>query len=426
MSSVTISDNRPESEVNNPINILMVEDNRADVVLTQYIIDKGMFNHDLNVTQDGYKAIEHLKSCLEENGPSLPDLVILDLNLPKMGGIEFLQAVREIPELKELKVAVLTTSENPDELQALEELDVLCCMSKPANKRELGRLIEQFQPGSESNSAETKRKKRDTLFSLPEYNPEDSDSAELDENCFLDDEETTEEFFQEHSASTVLLIEDNLADAKLISKRLSMEFPNQFQIVHKSTLKEATTFLKEIKVDVITLDLGLPDALGMEAFEGIRKVTEETPIVVLTGVDDASYALEAVKRGAQDYLVKDAKKYGDVLGRILRYAIERKKVERVVQHSLKLEQNTLREVLDEAPLHIIRIDSRLRVKDINPMVVNTSKIPESEILGQDVLNLMPDLDRTKLEQLVKAGLTYNIQQLKVSKLLIDLYRCMVV
>ena len=49
MSSVTISDNRPESEVNNPINILMVEDNRADVVLTQYIIDKGMFNHDLNV-----------------------------------------------------------------------------------------------------------------------------------------------------------------------------------------------------------------------------------------------------------------------------------------------------------------------------------------------------------------------------------------
>lgn len=381
-----------------PIKILMVEDNRADVVLTQNAIGDTGFNHDLHVVQDGQKALEYLFHCLNSDPQKLPDLVILDLNLPRVNGLEVLQKIRSDSSLKNLSVAVMTSADSPSALSELENLEILCCLTKPASKIDLDALIESLY---------RYRELKNEPFEGNLENPVNSD---------IDTEDTTEELQLGPKTSTVLLIEDSAADAVLISKRLAIEFPDQFQIIHKSTLREGIELLKEIKVDVITLDLGLPDAIGMQAFERVKLVSEDTPIVVLTGVDDSDLALEAVKHGAQDYLVKDPKRYGDVLGRILLYAIARKRAEKVVQHSLKLEQNTLREVLDEAPLHIIRIDSNLRIKDVNPMVVRTARLEETELNGQDILSIFPDFDREKLEQLVKAGLTYHNQQLKVTRL----------
>ncbi|MCB9471038.1 MAG: response regulator [Candidatus Obscuribacterales bacterium] len=394
-----------------PIKILMVEDNRADVVLAQHVIDRIRVAHDMHVVQDGQTALEYLSECLESDCRNLPDLIILDLNLPRANGVEVLRKIRSDDSLKGLNVAVLTTTDSADELSELKNLDVLCCLTKPAHIDDLDQLFSSYYPVRKTNG----RNGCNTVV-VDAVDTENLNSNSSASKPDSESEDTTEELKLGPRSATVLLIEDSAADAMLISKRLTMEFPDQFQVIHKSTLREGIELLKEIKVDVITLDLGLPDAMGMQAFEKVKLLSEDTPIVVLTGVDDSAVALEAVKRGAQDYLVKDPKRYGDVLGRILLYAIERKRAEKVVQHSLKLEQNTLREVLDEAPLHIIRIDSDLRIKDVNPMVVKAAGIHEDNLLGQDILSIFPDFDREKLEELVKAGLTYHNQQLKVSRL----------
>ena len=392
----------------NPIKILMVEDNRADAVLTTYAIDKNRFNHDLHTVNDGQKALEYLFQCLESNPENLPHLILLDLDLPKKNGLEVLEQIRQNSKLKNLGVAILSSNLGQSVFSdKLKNLDVLGCLSKPPLKKELEDLIEPFYRQVLPPAAATTTESRKNTVEQ-EKSPEITSKSE--------EEETTEELKLSLRSSTVLLIEDNKADALLISKRLTMQFPERFQILHKATLKEGIELLKEVRVDVITLDLGLPDAVGMQAFEKVKRVSEDTPIVVLTGVDDADLALKAVKQGAQDYLVKDPKRYGDVLGRILLYAIERKRAEKVVQHSLKLEQNTLREVLDEAPLHIIRIDSNLRIKDVNPMVIKTARLEEADLLGQDIVNILPDLERTRLERLVRAGLTYHDHQLKISRL----------
>lgn len=124
----------------------------------------------------------------------------------------------------------------------------------------------------------------------------------------------------------VLLVEDNLGDARLLYEGLAEALPEQFQMTHARRLSEALEYLWEETCDVVLLDLGLPDSHGLDTLVVMRAQAPGVPIVVLTGFQDEALAVEALKGGAQDYLVKgqvDSK----LLGRCMRYAIVRKATE---------------------------------------------------------------------------------------------------
>src|SRR5271166_3519355 len=124
----------------------------------------------------------------------------------------------------------------------------------------------------------------------------------------------------------VLLVEDNLGDARLLYEGLEEALPQQFQMTHVRRLSEALEYLWGETCDVVLLDLGLPDSHGIDTLTVTRAQAPGVPIVVLTGFQDEAMAVEALKGGAQDYLVKgqvDSKQ----LGRCLRYAIVRKATE---------------------------------------------------------------------------------------------------
>jgi len=123
----------------------------------------------------------------------------------------------------------------------------------------------------------------------------------------------------------VLLIEDDLGDADLIIEFLELVKSTQFQITHHRCLQEVLQPRDQDAYDVILLDLSLPDSFGLETVEQVYNQFATTPIVILSGLEDESLATIAVKKGAQDYLVK-----GDfdsnLLVRSIRYAIERSKI----------------------------------------------------------------------------------------------------
>jgi signal transduction histidine kinase len=124
----------------------------------------------------------------------------------------------------------------------------------------------------------------------------------------------------------VLLVEDNLGDARLLYEGLAEALPEQFQMTHARRLSEALEYLWQETCDVVLLDLGLPDSHGLDTLVVTRAQAPGVPIVVLTGFQDEALAVEALKGGAQDYLVKgqvDSK----LLGRSMRYAIVRKATE---------------------------------------------------------------------------------------------------
>jgi PAS domain S-box-containing protein/putative nucleotidyltransferase with HDIG domain len=126
----------------------------------------------------------------------------------------------------------------------------------------------------------------------------------------------------------VVLIEDNPDDVAFLQDTLA-EMPFiKWELVHFSRLQEAQQQLQNggVQADVILLDLGLPDSQGPETFHQVRPLVQGIPIVVLSGLDDRELALNLVREGAQDYLVKGLVN-GELLLRTMRYSIERLKTE---------------------------------------------------------------------------------------------------
>lgn len=134
----------------------------------------------------------------------------------------------------------------------------------------------------------------------------------------------------------VLLVEDDIDYSSLLRRRLmgslNKDTELTFVVAQTGFLREAEKYTAEHAVDVVVLDLNLPDATGLETLERIRAVAPDAATIVLTGRNDQALATQAVKMGAQDYLFK-----GDfnteLLIRAIRYAIDRKESERALSQA---------------------------------------------------------------------------------------------
>ena len=129
-----------------------------------------------------------------------------------------------------------------------------------------------------------------------------------------------------HAVLDVLLIEDNPGDARLIREMLVEANAGPVRLTHVDRLAAGLEHLSQVHPDVILLDLGLPDSRGLDSFTRLRAAAPGVPVVVLSGLTDATLALRAVQAGAQDYLLKghvDA----EVVVRALRYAVEHMRIE---------------------------------------------------------------------------------------------------
>jgi serine phosphatase RsbU (regulator of sigma subunit) len=126
----------------------------------------------------------------------------------------------------------------------------------------------------------------------------------------------------EESPMNILLVEDNPGDARLLRETLREVPAAQFALAHVERLDQALQSLAEKRFDVVLLDLSLPDSQGLETCAKVHARAPRAPLVVLTGLDDETVAVQALQRGAQDYLVK-GQVDGNMLLRSMRYAIER-------------------------------------------------------------------------------------------------------
>jgi signal transduction histidine kinase len=121
---------------------------------------------------------------------------------------------------------------------------------------------------------------------------------------------------------SILLVEDNPGDARL-TRELLAEVPSfEFELEHADTMAKAITVLTGRKIDVVLLDLSLPDSHGVDGIAAVQRVSPTTPIVVLTGRSDDGVAIDVLQAGAEDYLIKGMGD-GQLMVRAIRYSIER-------------------------------------------------------------------------------------------------------
>jgi len=133
----------------------------------------------------------------------------------------------------------------------------------------------------------------------------------------------------------VLLVEDNLEDVTFLRRTLQRVSGTHFQLETVTRLSDASAKLKEGDIDVVLVDLTLPDSAGLETFHIIKSQARDTPVIVLSGLDDETVAVNAVHAGAEDYLVK-GRVDSQLITRAIIYAMERMESRRAL---LKAEEN---------------------------------------------------------------------------------------
>ena len=130
--------------MNEAIKILLVEDNEGDIFLTTSALKEGKIINEIAIKKDGQAAIDYLETLLTEKN-SLPNLILLDMNLPKKNGIEVLQHIKQNNKLKQIPVVMLTTSSYEEDIVKSYKNYANCYITKPVDARDFLRVIEQIE-----------------------------------------------------------------------------------------------------------------------------------------------------------------------------------------------------------------------------------------------------------------------------------------
>jgi len=128
-----------------PIEILLVEDNPGDVRLTQEVLNDGKVRNNMHVVKDGVDAISFLQQTGEYAGAPRPDIILLDLNLPKKDGREVLADIKADPDLKNIPIVVLTTSSAEQDIFRSYDLHANCYITKPVDLDQFIRVIRSIE-----------------------------------------------------------------------------------------------------------------------------------------------------------------------------------------------------------------------------------------------------------------------------------------
>ncbi|MFI4948201.1 MAG: EAL domain-containing protein [Alphaproteobacteria bacterium] len=193
-------------------------------------------------------------------------------------------------------------------------------------------------------------------------------------------------------SKTVLLIENNPGDVCWIREMFNERVAHDIELAHVQSMNEAEKHLAAHAVDIILLDLGLPDAQGLEAVRLTHASAPNVPLVVLTGLDDEALGAQALQEGAQDFLIKGQIETRGLL-RALRYAIERKSMEEDLFAEKERAQVTLNCIGDA----VICTDVRGNITFLNAVAEGMTGWPWQEAAGRPMAEVFRILDSVSRE-----------------------------
>ncbi len=122
--------------------ILLVDDNIGDVVLTREALDRAAFDNRVSIARDGVEALDFLRHAGIFTSAPRPDLVLLDINMPRKNGCEVLEEMRCDPALRMIPVVIFTSSESEEDIRRAYELGANCFVTKPVDVDEMDKVVE--------------------------------------------------------------------------------------------------------------------------------------------------------------------------------------------------------------------------------------------------------------------------------------------
>jgi diguanylate cyclase (GGDEF)-like protein/PAS domain S-box-containing protein len=220
---------------------------------------------------------------------------------------------------------------------------------------------------------------------------------------------------------SVLLIENNPDDVALIRRSLAPSQSFSASITHADTLRTGLECLKNDHIDVVLMDLGLPDGQGLDTFEQAFAAAAHVPIIILSGFDDEELAMQSVRKGAQDYFVK-GQVNDSLLRRAILYAIERKKMliaHKRTEERLRASEARLRNITAVIGEGIYVLDQEGRLQFLNAEAERLLGWTGAELKGRNFHDVVhyQKADHTPLAEdecpvlkTINAGRTYRTEE----------------
>ena len=128
-----------------PIEILLIEDSPGDARLTREALRDSKFQNNLNVVEDGVQALSYLRREDGYETATRPDIILLDLNLPRKGGREVLEEIKADPDLKRIPVVILTTSDDDADVLTSYDLHANCYITKPVDLSRFVTIVKSIE-----------------------------------------------------------------------------------------------------------------------------------------------------------------------------------------------------------------------------------------------------------------------------------------
>ena len=194
----------------------------------------------------------------------------------------------------------------------------------------------------------------------------------------------------------LLIVEDDLVDRKLL-ERLLAQSSLEMEVRGADCLAAGLEVLRKQAIDLVLLDLGLPDSQGMGSVKTLQALAPHIPIIVLSGLDDESTGTRAVQMGAQDYLTK-GQVDSNLLMRAIRYALERKHAERQLQ-ATELQYRT---IFENSAVAIMLADREQKLVSWNHFTEHLLAMGEDVLLGRHVKSLYPPSEWQRIRALERS------------------------
>jgi chemotaxis family two-component system response regulator Rcp1 len=290
------------------IEILHVEDNPTDAMIMQEVLSTGKLRNRVQVVGDGTEAMQFLRKMGKYVDVISPNLILLDLKLPLKSGFEVLAEIKADKDLRHIPIIILTASNLERDIDRAYDLSANCYITKPTNYSGFRSVLQTIELFWSSTALFPINKIAKTERLLPNIKNEGQQPQDF-----------TKDYRTQKNSIKMLMIEDNPIDAFVVESQIQDLSDFRMHTVQK--LSQAMEDIKTKTIDVILLDLNLPDAFGLEGLIKLRRQVPNVPIVVLTGIVNEHLGMMALQRGAQDYLLKGV---GNTrLVQAIRYAIER-------------------------------------------------------------------------------------------------------
>lgn len=295
-----------------PINILLVEDNLGDILLIREGLKYSEVAASLSVVRDGEEALQFLRRQEGFSDAVKPDIILLDLNLPKLDGREVLKEIKNDLEFSTIPVVVLTSSEAEKDLTQAYDLAANAYVVKPVSYQSYIEMLQNVT-GFWVNTV---------TLPVPKAFPDAKDIRPV-----VPAAETGS-----RDVIHLLIVDDSPGDRTLYRTYLQDDTANTYRFLEAVTGEEGIALCRSLKPDCVLLDHYLPDIDGAEVLEKLIAEHKHLPVVMLTGQGSADLAVKLMKKGAQDYLSKDSMT-AETLQKSVCNAIERSSMLRQIEIS---------------------------------------------------------------------------------------------